>query len=131
MDAFFIKSGMQVYVSMHIFMHITIIHMWYSYVYAYRCDQYRWVHQGTWSFYFGKFEMKRKTSAIDVNDRGKQSGDNRFKRLEYWGIRSSYLIHYIGDLEIYKPFSHRNSKTSCKSFVRSAPHIKEKVATHM
>ena len=96
---------------------------------AYRCDQYRWAHQGTRSFYFGKLEIKRKTSAIDANDGGKHRGDNRFKRLEYWGIQSSYLIHYIGDHEIYKPFSHRNCKKSCKPFVRSAPHVKEKVTT--
>ena len=103
------------------------MHM-HSFMYdAYRCDQYRWAHQGTRSFHFGKLEMKRKTSAIDVNDGGKLSGDNRFKRLEYWGIQSSYLIHYIGDHEILKPFGHRNSKKSCKPFVRSAPHIKEKV----
>lgn len=97
----------------------------------YRCDQYRWAHQGTRSFKFGIFEMKRKTSAIDVNDVDKQSGDNRFKRLEYWGIGSSYLIHYLGDQEIYKPFSHRNSKKSFKPFVRSAPHIKEKVCSYV
>ena len=48
----------------------------------YRCDQYRWVHQGTQSFYFRKFEMKRKTSAIDVNGGDKTSGGNRFKRLK-------------------------------------------------
>ena len=34
------------------------------------------------------------------------------------GIQSSYLIRYIGDHEIYKPFSHRNCKKSCKPFVR-------------
>ena len=75
----------------------------HSFMYdAYRCDQYRWAHQRTRSIHFGKLEMKRKTSAIDVNDGGKLSGDNRFKRLEYWGIQSSYLIHYIGDHEIFK-----------------------------
>ena len=74
--------------------------------------------------------MKRKISAIDVNDEGKLSGDNRCKRLEYWGIQSSYLIHYIGDHEIFKPFGHQNCKKSCKPLVRSAPHIKEKIAIH-
>ena len=76
--------------------------------------------------------MKRKTSAIDVIDGGKQSGDNRFKRLEYWGTGSIYLVHYFGDQAIYKPFSHRNSKQySCRSFLRSAPHIKDKVSNFM
>ena len=32
----------------------------------------------------------------------------------------------MGDHTIFKPFSYRNSKKS-KPFVRSAPHIKEKV----
>lgn len=75
--------------------------------------------------------MKRNTSAIDVNDGCKQSGDNRFKRMEYWCIGSSYFIHYTGDQEIYKPFRHQNSKKSCKSFVRSASYIKEKVASYL
>ena len=68
---------------------------------ACRCDQYNYL--------FWKIRNKEeiKTSAMDVNDEGKQRGDNRFKRLEYWGIRSSYLIHYIGDHEIR---SHHPSK---------------------
>ena len=62
-----------------------------------------------------------------MKDKEKNVGSNTFKRLEYWGIGSSYLIHYMGDHAIFQPFSHRNSSNKPKLFVRSAPHIKEKV----
>ena len=75
----------------------------------------------------GNYSVKKKTGAIDVAGIEKQTGDNSFKRLEYWGIGSSYLIHYLGDHNAFVPCAHRNSKKSTKPFVRSAPHIKEKV----
>ena len=95
-------------------------------LYAYRCDQYRWVHKGTRTFNFGVHSFKKKTGFIDVEDEERNVGNNTFKRLEYWGIGSSYLVHYMGDHTIFKPFSHRSSSKS-KPYVRSAPHIKEKV----
>ena len=85
------------------------------------------MHKGTRTTEFGKYSIKKKTGAIDVKDRKSEIGDNSFKRFEYWGIGSSYLIHYLGDHTIYKPFQHRNCKKASKLFVRSAPHIKEKV----
>jgi len=71
--------------------------------------------------------LKKKTSAIDVKGEKRNTGDNSFKKLEYWGIQSSYLIHYLGDHQVYVPFEHRNCRKSTKPFVRSAPHVKEKV----
>ena len=85
------------------------------------------MHKGTCTTEFGKYSIKKKTGAIDVKDRKSEIGDNSFKRFEYWGIGSSYLIHYLGDHTIYKSFQHRNCKKASKPFVRSAPHIKEKV----
>ena len=96
-------------------------------LYLHRCDQYRWVHKGTRTFDRGNYSVKKKTGAIDVAGIEKQTGDNSFKRLEYWGIGSSYLIHYLGDHNAFVPCAHRNSKKSTKPFVWSAPHIKEKV----
>ena len=95
-------------------------------LYLHRCDQYRWVHKGTRTFDHGNYSVKKKTGAIDVAGIEKQTGDNSFKRLEYWGIGSSYLIHYLGDHNAFVPCAHRNSKKSTKPFVRSAPHIKER-----
>jgi len=68
--------------------------------------------------------LKKKTSAIDVKGEKRNTGD---KRLEYWGIQSSYLIHYLGDHRVYVPFEHRKYRKSTKPFVRLAPHVKEKV----
>ena len=33
---------------------------------------------------------RRKTASIDVKDKEKATGNNSFKRLEYWGIRSFF-----------------------------------------
>lgn len=96
-----------------------------------RCDQYRWVHKGTRTIRFGNNSFKNKSGSIDLVNIEKESGDSRFKRIEYWGIGSSYMMHYIGDDAIFTPFSHRNSKKSTKPFVRSAPHIKEKVSIQL
>lgn len=42
-----------------------------------------------------------KTASIDVKDMEKATGDNSFKRLEYWGIGSIFLVHYFGDHTTY------------------------------
>ena len=91
-----------------------------------RYDQYKWVQKGTRTFKFGVLSFNKKAGFIDEKDEETDIGDNTFKRLEYWSVGSSYLIHYMGDHTLFEPFTHRNSKLS-KPFVRSAPHIKEKV----
>ena len=92
-----------------------------------RCDQYKWVHKGTRTVIFEDYAIKKKTASIDVKDKEKATDDNSFKRLEYWGIGSFYLVHYLGDHTVLVPFEHRNSKNNTKPFIRSAPFIKEKV----
>ena len=92
---------------------------------TFRCDQYRWVHKGTYSIKLKSYEIKKKNSMIDVVDGRK--GDERFRRHEYWGLGPYYILHYMGDSSIFKSFRHRNSKISNKPFVTSAPHVKEKV----
>ena len=71
--------------------------------------------------------MKKKSSTIDVPNDDSGKGDDRFCRFEYWGIGSYFLVHYVGDCTVFGGFCHRNSKDTIKSFVRSAPHVKEKV----
>ena len=85
------------------------------------------IHKGTRTIEFDNHILKKKSSVIDVKGEEKDRGDNTFKRLEYWGIQSSYLIHYLGDHQVYVPFEHRNCRRNTKPFVRSAPHVKEKV----
>ena len=43
-------------------------------------------------------KVKKKYSVIDTMEKDKDTGDARFKRYEYWGIGSCYLVHYVGDL---------------------------------
>ena len=45
--------------------------MYYS-----RCDQYSWVHKGTYSLKCSTFEIKKKNSMIDLEE--EEKGDNRF-----------------------------------------------------
>lgn len=95
-----------------------------------RCDQYRWVHKGTYTLKHEtqshKIEIKKKSSAIDVENESK--GDDGFRRFEFWGVGSFYMIHYVGDHTIYKSFAHRNSTKQQKPFIRSAPFVKDKVS---
>jgi len=39
-------------------------------------------------------------------------GDTRFRRWEFWGYHSYYIVHYTGDENVYAPFVHKNSKKS-------------------
>ena len=71
----------------------------------------------------------KKYSVIDTIEKKGDSGDERFRRYEYWGIASCYLIHYVGDHSIYKPFCHRNSTKQERPFIRSAPFVKKEVST--
>ena len=75
----------------------------------------------------GGCEFKKKSSTIDLDSVDKK-GDNQFRRFEFWGIGQHFMLHYIGDDTLYQGFSHRNSKNNSKSFVRSAPHVKDKVS---
>jgi hypothetical protein len=90
-----------------------------------RCDQYRWVRIRSYVVKHQGHEISKKSSMIDTESNSK--GDNGFRRYEYWGIRSLFLIHYVEDHTVFKVFQHRNSKINTKPFVRSAPHVKEKV----
>ena len=71
--------------------------------------------------------MKKKSSTIDVPNDNSGKGDDKFCRFEYWGIGPYFLVHYVGDSTVFEGFSHRNSKDTIKPFIRSAPHVKEKV----
>ena len=94
-----------------------------------RCDQYRWVHKGTYPIkHDSGIVMKKKSSTIDVPSDNSSKGDDRFRKFEYWGIGSYFLVHYVGDCTVFEGFCHRNSKSTSKPFVRSAPHVKEKVS---
>jgi len=74
------------------------------------------------------YAIKKKTASIDVKDmKNLHTGNNSFKRLEYWGVGSYFLLHYPGDHTFFVQFKHRNSKKNTKPFVKSAPFIKEKV----
>ena len=55
-------------------------------------------------------------------------GDDRFRRYEYWGIESYFMMHYVGNCTIFEGFCHRNSKDNTKPYIRSAPHVKDKVS---
>ena len=93
-----------------------------------RCDQYRWVHKGTYPVKHDGVVMKKKSSTIDIPNDNTGKGDNRFHRYEYWGIGSYFFMHYVGDCTISEGFCHRNSKDNTKPFIRSAPHVKGKVS---
>ena len=72
-------------------------------------------------------KIKKKYSVIDTMEKDKDTGDARFKRYEYWGIGSCYLVHYVGDHSLYKAFKHRNSTKQERPFIRSAPFVKPEV----
>ena len=92
-----------------------------------KCDQYRWLHGGTYPIKFGDIRITKKSNSIDLEENGSKTGDPRFRRFEYWGVRTHYVLHYLGDNIIFKGFKHKNSKISTKPFIRSAPHVKDKV----
>ena len=94
-----------------------------------RCDQYRWVHKGTYPIKHNSgVMMKKKSSTIDIPNDNAGRGDDRFRRYEYWGIESYLLIHYVRDCTVFEGFCHRSSKDNTKPFIRSAPHVKDKVS---
>lgn len=40
-------------------------------------------------------------------------------------------MHYVGDHTVFVPFKHRNSQKQIKPFIRSAPHVKDKVCSYL
>ena len=76
---------------------------------------------------FGDTKITKKSSSIDLEGNKSKTGDPRFQRFEYWGVGTHYVLHYLGDNTIFEGFKHRNSKTSTKPFIRSAPHVRDKV----
>ena len=73
--------------------------------------------------------FKKRSNAIDDSSLPAGQGDMQFRRWEYWGFGSLFVLHYTGDHTAYNSFSHRSSKDQQKPFIRSAPFIKEKVHT--
>lgn len=88
---------------------------------VYRCDQYRWVTKGVYAVKSEGCEFKKRSNAVDDISLKKGEGDDRFRRWEYWGIGSYFLLHYTGDHTVYTSFQHRSAITQKKPFIRSAP----------
>ena len=94
-----------------------------------RCDQYRWIHNGckllpksnpkVRKFYF-KIQ-KCKSSEADDNEHRKVE----FERIAYHLLDNPniFLIQYIGDNSIAADFSHGNSKSDHKPYVRTCPSV--------
>lgn len=68
---------------------------------------------------------------IDVPEEDRRKGDSRFRRFEYWGMGSYFLLHYVGDSSVFVSFRHRSCKVATKPFVTSAPHVKKKGNQHL
>ena len=73
------------------------------------------------------YDIKKRSNAVDDASLVSRQGDSRFRRWEYWGYESYYILHYTGDHTIFTTFGHRNSKNTSRPFIRSAPFVKEKV----
>ena len=100
---------------------------WFKLQYNFRHDQYRLVNVGSYKVKHESLEFRKKSSAIYLNSADKK-GDCHFRRFEYWGIGSYFMLHYVGDDTLYQGFNHRNRMNDdSKPFVRSAPHVKDKV----
>ena len=97
------------------------------FIIMFRCDQYRWVTKGVYTVRSGGYEFKKRSNAVDNISLKKNEGDSLFRRWEYWGVESYFILHYTGDHSIYTAFQHRSATTNKKPFVRSAPYVKEKV----
>ena len=52
----------------------------------------------------------------------------QFRRWEYWGFSSLFILHSTGDHTVFSGFAHRNSRKISRPFIRSAPYVKEKVS---
>ena len=74
------------------------------------------------------FELKKRSNVLDDKSCSKKGeGNDKFRRWEYWGFECYFLMHYTGDYTVFVPFAHRGAKNQKNPFIRSAPHIKEKV----
>ena len=70
-------------------------------------------------------QIKKKNRMIDLEE--EEKGDNRFRRFEYWGIGPFFMLHYVGDHSVFKPFTHRSPSKQTKPYILSAPIVKEEV----
>ena len=73
----------------------------------------------------GTVLLKKRSNVLDSAEC--KEGDVRFRRWEYWGLSSYFILHYTGDHTIYESFGHRGAKDPKKPFIRSAPFVNEKV----
>lgn len=99
-------------------------------LYTDRCDQYRWVNKGVFNVKCSDgTTLSKRSNYIDSDDLPRAQGDNRFRRWEFWGYSSYFVLHYTGDHTIFSPFAHRGAKKdqTARAFIRSAPFVKEKV----
>ena len=51
----------------------------------------------SWSVKFGDTKITKKSSSIDLEGNKSKTGDPRFRRFEYWGVGTHYVLHYLGD----------------------------------
>ena len=96
-----------------------------------RCDQYRWVHLGVYNVKCEGIVLKKRSNAIEDELCDRRKGNRNFQRWDYWGYKDLYLVHYTGDHTVFHPFKHRSAQKSKRPFIRSAPHVKEKVCIYI
>ena len=82
---------------------------------------------GVYSVKCDNHSIKKRSNAIDSCDLAKEQGCRSFRKWEYWGLSSFFVLHYTGDHRVFKPFAHRGAKEDNKVYVRSAPFVKDKV----
>ena len=76
-----------------------------------------------------QYTLKKRSNAVDSASLPVGEGDMNFRRWEYWGFGSFFVLHYTGNHNVFSSFAHRTAKAqqSQKPFIRSAPFVKEKV----
>uniref|UniRef100_A0A1X7VBC5 Uncharacterized protein n=1 Tax=Amphimedon queenslandica TaxID=400682 RepID=A0A1X7VBC5_AMPQE len=103
---------------------------WDSWKRKFRCDQYRWVNKGVIDAKCSDgTTLKKRSNYIDREGLPRNKGDDPFRRWEFWGYGSSFILHYTGKDSIFNPFAHcghRKDETA-RPFIRSGHFIKKKV----
>ena len=86
-----------------------------------RCDQYRWFNNGVKELPKSHPTIKKTYFICDTPD----GTCSAFKKYSYeLLLPNGYtLIHYIGDERVANDFSHGNSKSSNRKFVRTCPSV--------
>ena len=46
-----------------------------------------------------------------------KEGDDRFRKWEYWGYKSYFILHYTDNHTVYKAFPHRSLKQASRPFI--------------